>query len=294
MPGWRHFVIDFRDFSSFSWCNGCFFPLMSHIFWPRCNLLLRNTIAMADWFACFAGGVWHCCEGAPVVVVFVKPSSGTFPLCLVDASIMDAAPGLSLDTRPPSLPSKRVRSAVSSAPSSSSFAILAKKVVVALLGMCLTADGKSEISAARQQPSHIVLPLLSINRTVAPTEYTSVTCAKMPSTVLAWATKWRCKNPTRHWSIPSDTWYSAIALSSLPRLLRICTFRSRRTTSSSTSEQKHHVDNKIDHCCWLLCQQFQQWCQLGDKHSQPMCPSVLAFYTTTGRSIPWSPQYCVI
>ena len=88
----------------------------------------------------------HCCDGAPVVV-FVIPVTFPSSLRLVDAS-MDA-PGLSLVCSKSSLsPSKQYRNTFFSAPSSSPFAILVKKVVVALLGMCFAADGKSEISAA--------------------------------------------------------------------------------------------------------------------------------------------------
>jgi hypothetical protein len=91
------------------------------------------------------------------------------------------------DTKTSSSLSEWARSAISSAPSSSPFAILAKKVLVALLVLYFATDGNFEISATRQQPVlcrhffHLITLLL-------PTEYTSSTCAKRPSNALVWAT----------------------------------------------------------------------------------------------------------
>ena len=89
------------------------------------------------------------------------------------------------------------------------------------------------INAARQQPLFLLFFLLLQGKKLS--WYSSVTWTNLPS-CLSWClTMCLGKNPTRHWSIPSETQKTAIADSSLPPVIT-CTFLRRRTTSSTTTQ----------------------------------------------------------
>lgn len=96
--------------------------------------------------------------------------------------------------------------------------------------------GIDEIIAARQQPQLRWYFFRFVGLSLSAQHTTSFTCASTPSYWWTYLHLCRCKNPTQHSSIPSDTKYAAMAVSSIRCSFKIYTFLSLTTTSSKKTD----------------------------------------------------------